>query len=51
MMARFSASAHHTCHCASAAAGTSARIISLMDTASILVVSIFVCRLCLRLWV
>ncbi len=52
MTARFSTSAHHGSHCASAAAaGTSVRICYIMDTAYILVVSIFVCLLCLRLWI
>ena len=51
MAARFS-SYNHTANCCytSAAATSSARIIRILDTAILLVVSIFVCLINLRLW-
>lgn len=50
MTAMLTVSSRHTnCCTTSAAACASARISSIMDTAVILVVSIFVCLICLRL--
>ena len=50
MTALFTASSRHTnCCSTSAAACTSARISSILDTAVIMVVSIFVCLISLRL--
>ena len=48
MAARFT-SYNHTANCCSAAASSSARICRILDTAIILVVSIFVCLIGIRL--